>query len=56
MDIRPENLTKQQLEKIIDFSNAVGALCATKRGGMPAMPSMQEVEACMKNVPKLDVI
>jgi len=53
MDVRPDQLTKEQLEKIIDFSNAVGALCVTKRGGMPAMPSLQEVEACMKNTPKL---
>lgn len=54
MDVRPEQLTKEQLERIIDFSNAVGALCVTKRGGVPAMPFLKEVEACMRNTPKLE--
>lgn len=48
-----EEITMQQLESIIDFSNAVGALCATKKGAIPAMPTLEEIEYCMRNVPKL---
>jgi fructokinase len=48
-----EELTKEKIEAILDFSNAVGALCATKRGGVPAMPELREITDCMRNVPKL---
>jgi len=34
----------QELEKIIDFSNATGGLCTTKRGAIPAMPTLEEVK------------
>jgi sugar/nucleoside kinase (ribokinase family) len=30
------------------FANAVGALCATKMGGMPAMPTLDETLAFME--------
>lgn len=32
----------------VRFANAVGALCATKRGGLPAMPSLEEVRSFMQ--------
>lgn len=41
------------LEGILDFSNAVGALCASRKGAIPAMPYADEVEYCMRDVPKL---
>lgn len=53
MDIPLEELTKQQIEKTVDFSNAVGALCASKKGAIPAMPSLTEIEDCINNIPKL---
>jgi fructokinase len=42
----------QQLEGIIDFANAAGALATTQKGAIPAMPSLAEVEQCMKQVRK----
>lgn len=49
-----DEISKEKMEEIIDFANAVGALCATKIGAIPAMPTMCEVEECMKNLKKLD--
>lgn len=37
-----------QKEKV-RFANAVGALCATRSGGMSAMPELSEVHAMLKN-------
>lgn len=47
------NVSKAEIERAIDFSNAVGSTCASKRGGIPAMPSISEVMECMEKVPKL---
>jgi fructokinase len=33
-----ENLEKSQMEEIVDFSNTAGALCASRRDGIPAIP------------------
>ena len=46
-------LEKGEIEEMVDFGNAVGSLAATKKGGIPAMPSLKEVENCMRNVAKL---
>lgn len=46
-------LSKKDIEGFIDFSNAVGAACASKRGGIPAMPTLEEVKACMAGTKKL---
>lgn len=37
------NMPAQMQHEIVNFANAAAALCATKPGAMPAMPSMQEV-------------
>ncbi len=39
-----DELEKERLEDIIKFANAVGALCVTKKGAIPALPSKEEVE------------
>lgn len=46
-------LTVAETEEMIDFSNAAGALCASKRGAIPAVPSCEEVRHCMAHMPKL---
>ena len=51
----PEELSRQELEAIIDFANGAGSLTATKRGAIPALPTEEEILACMKNTPKLVV-
>jgi sugar/nucleoside kinase (ribokinase family) len=36
------------MEEKVRFANAVGALCATKMGGMPAMPTLDETKKFME--------
>jgi fructokinase len=48
-----EDIETGEISRMVDFSNAVGALCASGKGGMPSMPSMDNVLMCMKNIPKL---
>ena len=42
-----ELLDKDELESMIRFSNAAGSLTTTKKGAIPAMPSVRDVENCM---------
>ncbi len=49
----PEDLTKDQLMEFADFANAAGAVCATKPGGIPALPDLKAIEACQKEIPLL---
>ncbi len=49
----PKGLDVPTLQGILDFSNAAGALCASKKGAIPAMPYVDEVERCLRNVPRL---
>lgn len=39
------SLTLVELETMIRFANAVAGICVTRRGAIPAMPSLEEVEA-----------
>lgn len=47
-----DKLTQEDLEDILDFANAAGGLTATKRGAIPSMPSLAEIEACRRDVPR----
>lgn len=47
------SLSRQDLEEIISFANAAGALTTSKNGAIPAMPTVEEIENCRKNVPIL---
>lgn len=38
------SLTLVELETMIRFANAVAGICVTRRGAIPAMPSLEEVE------------
>jgi fructokinase len=53
---RPGNslsdISGQQLEDMIDFSNAAGAICASRRGAIPAMASLEEIENCRRTIPR----
>lgn len=46
-------LSKDELEDIVDFANAAGSLTTAKKGAIPAMPSREEIEECRKMVPLL---
>jgi fructokinase len=48
-------LKLETIRDILDFANAVGSMCAAKKGAIPAMPSLEEVEACRRETPKLDL-
>lgn len=50
---RPEELSMDELVKFADFANACGALSSTKHGAIPSMPTLQEVQDCMKLTSKL---
>lgn len=42
-----------QFKKIADFANAAGAVCATRKGAIPAMPTLGEIEGCMAGLKRL---
>ena len=44
----PLAFTKEELEKDISFANAVASLCVMKRGAIPALPDLAQVEAFMR--------
>lgn len=44
------SMSRDEFESIIDFGNAVGALATTKKGAIPAMPGLEEVLECRKNI------
>ncbi len=46
------NLNKNEFEDIVNFANAAGALTATKRGAIPAMPGLNEINKCIKSLKK----
>ncbi len=48
-----QSLKKDEIENMVDFANAMGALTTLKKGAIPAIPDMQDIINCMKNTPKL---
>ncbi len=43
-------LIPAELDDILDFANASGSLTTTKTGAAPAIPTLEEIEICRKNV------
>ena len=41
----PAEVTLEEAKSFARFGNAVASLCVEKRGGIPAMPTMEQVEA-----------
>ncbi len=41
----PAALSREQIEGILDFANAAGAFVTTRRGGIPAQPTLEELTA-----------
>jgi fructokinase len=46
-------LSRAEIENIIDFANAAGALTTHKKGAIPALPTLAEVEQCLSWVNRL---
>lgn len=47
------SLDIDEFEDVISFANAVGALATTRKGAIPAMPSLEQVYLCQKNIKRL---
>jgi fructokinase len=43
-----KNISHNELTDIVDFANAAGSLTTTKKGAIPALPTVSEIEACRK--------
>ena len=41
-------MPSQQLQQVVRFGNAAGSLTTMKSGAIPAMPTQEEIEACLK--------
>ncbi len=48
-----KDLGKAEVEQMIDFANAAGSIATTKKGAIPAMPTIEEIETCIESVNKL---
>ncbi len=49
-----EELDSDDIKEMAMFSNACGALCASKQGAIPAMPEKSDIEALIKAQPLKD--
>ena len=47
-----ESLKKDEIEGMVDFANAMGALTTSKIGAIPAIPDMEDIIGCIKNMPE----
>lgn len=46
-------LTEAELRAFADFANAAGAVCATKNGAIPALPTPEEIDRYKRETPLL---
>ena len=46
-------LTGEQLTRILMRANAAGSLTASKRGAVPAMPTLEEIDRCTQTNDRL---
>lgn len=47
------SLSADELDALVRFANASGALAAAKKGGIPSIPSEKQIEVCLSTVPLL---
>lgn len=48
-----EQIPQPDIERMLRFAHACGALCASRKGAMPSVENEAEVERCMQEVPIL---
>jgi fructokinase len=48
-----QNISRDELEDMVDFANAAGSLTTTRKGAIPALPAMDEIERCRREVKPL---
>lgn len=44
---RPQELTGEEVAHMLDFGNATGSLATAKKGAIPSIPTLAEIQACM---------
>ena len=49
-----QGLGDAEIAAIVDFANAAGALAATQKGAIPALPTFEAIDLCMRVTPRLD--
>ncbi len=49
---RPEAIRMDELKKYVRFGNAVASLCVEKKGAIPAMPTLAQVEERLARAPE----
>ena len=49
---RPEDLSQDEIAYMLDFGNAIGSLITTKKGAIPVIPTIDEINYCMTNIAK----
>jgi fructokinase len=49
------SLSDEEISHALDFANATGSLVTSKKGAIPAIPTLEEIQLCMKNTKKLSV-
>jgi fructokinase len=45
-----KKISRNDLEDIVDFANAAGSLATAKKGAIPAMPNLAEIEICRSKI------
>ena len=48
-----DTMSDTYVKMILDYSNAAGSLATSMYGAIPAMPTDQQIENCMRTVPRL---
>lgn len=49
--MQPEQLDEAAVRQLADFANAAGSLVTTRKGAIPAMPTREQIETCIRTVP-----
>jgi fructokinase len=44
------NISRDELEDTVDFANAAGSLTTTRKGAIPALPTVAEIERCRREL------
>ncbi len=50
-----DNISEENIISMLRFANAAGALTTTRKGGVAGAPSIDEIEACIKETPILNL-
>lgn len=49
-----DDIADAEIKEIVDFANASGSIASTKKGGIPSIPTLDNVMYCMKNTKKME--